>query len=118
MKAVMEAEAKLGHTVKDVSAEKCGWDVWSVTRDHVDRFIEVKGRIHSAETVTVTTNEVLMGLNKGDRFILAVVLVDGDAVDGPHYIRSPFTAEPDVGAASVNYTLKDLKARARPPHLA
>ncbi len=118
MKAVMEAEAKLGHAVKDVSAEKCGWDVWSVTQEKVDRFIEVKGRIHSAETVTVTTNEVLMGLNKGDRFILAVVLVDGDAVDGPHYIRSPFTKEPDAGAASVNYTLKDLKARAKPPHLA
>jgi hypothetical protein len=73
----------------------------------------VKGRIASADTVTVTTNEVLMGLNKGDRFILAVVLVNGDVVDGPHYIRSPFTTEPDVGAASVNYTLKSLKARAR-----
>ena len=118
MKAVMEAEAKLGHTVMDVSAEKCGWDVWSVNQEKVDRFIEVKGRVHSAETVTVTTNEVLMGLNKGDRFILAVVLVDGDTVDGPHYIRSPFTKEPDAGAASVNYTLKDLKARAKPPHLA
>jgi superfamily II DNA or RNA helicase len=118
MKAVMEAEAKLGNTVKDVSAEKCGWDVWSVTPENVDRFIEVKGRIASADTVTVTTNEVLMGLNKGDRFILAVVLVNGDVVDGPHYIRSPFTTEPDVGAASVNYTLKSLKARAKPPHLA
>jgi superfamily II DNA or RNA helicase len=116
MKAVMEAEAKLGHTVKDVSAEKCGWDVWAVTPQNVDRFIEVKGRYAIADTITVTTNEVLMGMNKGERFILAMVLVDGGTVDGPYYIRSPFTKEPDVGAASVNYTLKDLKARAKPPH--
>lgn len=118
MKAVMDAEAKLGHTVKDVSAEKCGWDVWSVTPAGVDRFIEVKGRFHDADTLTVTTNEVLMGMNKGDRFLLAVVLVNGDAVDGPHYIRTPFAKEPDVGAASVNYTVKELKGRAKPAHLA
>jgi hypothetical protein len=118
MKAVMDAERALGHTVKDVSAEKCGWDVWSVTPDGKDRFIEVKGRVHDAETITVTTNEVLMGMNKGERFFLAFVLVDGDRVDGPHYIRSPFTKEPDAGAASVNYELKKLRASAKPPHLA
>ncbi len=118
MKAVMEAEAKLGHTVKDVSAEKCGWDVWAVTKAGVDRFIEVKGRRHDAETLTVTTNEVLMGMNKGDRFFLAMVLVNGVVVDGPHYIRSPFAKEPDVGAASVNYTLKELRGRAKPAHQA
>jgi superfamily II DNA or RNA helicase len=118
MKAVMDAERSLGNTVKDVSAEKCGWDVGSTTPDGHDRFIEVKGRRHDAETVTVTTNEILMGLNKGDRFILAVVLVNGAEVDGPHYIRSPFAKEPDVGAASVNYELKELKSRAKPPHKA
>ena len=76
----------------------------------------MKGRYAIADTITVTTNEVLMGMNKGERFILAMVLVDGGTVDGPYYIRSPFTKEPDVGAASVNYTLKDLKARAKTPH--
>jgi len=118
MKAVMDAEAALGHTVKDVSAQKCGWDVHAITKAGVDRFIEVKGRRHDAETITVTTNEVLEGMNKGDRFILAMVLVNGSVVDGPHYIRSPFAKEPDVGAASVNYELKKLRALARPPHLA
>ena len=118
MKAVMDAEAKLGHKVKDVSAEKCGWDVWAVTPNGVDRFIEVKGRRHDAETITVTTNEVLMGMNKADRFFLAMVLVNGAVIDGPHYIRSPFAKEPDVGAASVNYTLHELKVRAKPPHQA
>jgi SNF2 family DNA or RNA helicase len=116
MKVVIEAEKALGHTVKDVSAEKCGWDVWAVTPAGEDRFIEVKGRRHDAETITVTTNEVLMGMNKGERFFLAMVLVNGDQVDGPHYIRSPFTSEPDVGAASVNYVIKELRERAKPAH--
>ncbi|MDP3151461.1 MAG: helicase-related protein [Archangium sp.] len=118
MRAVIAAEEKLGHKVKDVSAEKCGWDIWSVTADGKDRFIEVKGRRHDAETITVTTNEVLMGMNKGDRFFLAMVLVNGPVVDGPHYVRSPFTKEPDAGAASVNYTITELKSRAKPAHLA
>ncbi len=113
MKAVMDAEVALGHTVKDVSAEKCGWDVHAVTADGEDRFIEVKGRVHDAETITVTTNEVLMGMNKGDRFFLAFVLVNGGTTDGPHYIRAPFSKEPDVGAASVNYELKKLRAVAK-----
>ena len=116
MKAVMDAERALGHTVKDVSAENVGWDVTAITQAGVDRFIEVKGRIHSADAVTVTTNEVLMGLNKGDRFILAVVLVDGERVLGPHYIRSPFTSEPDPGATSVSYHLGKLLSRAKKPH--
>jgi hypothetical protein len=47
-----------------------------------------------------------------------MVLVNGDVIDGPHYIRTPFAKEPDAGAASVNYTLKDLKTRAKAPHLA
>lgn len=33
-------------------------------------------------------------------------------------VRAPFTREPDVGAASVDYTIKELLARAEPPHLA
>ncbi len=114
MNAVMDAEKALGHIVKDVSAEKCGWDVWATTPTGEDRFIEVKGRRHDAETVTVTANEVFMGMNKGDRFFLAMVLVNGDEVDGPHYIRSPFTAEPDVGAVSVNYMITELRKRAKP----
>jgi len=115
MKAVMDAETKLGHSVKDVSAENCGWDVGAASPAGEDRFIEVKGRRHDAETITVTTNEILMGLNKGERFILAVVLIDGDKIDGPHYIRSPFVKEPDAGAASVNYKLNELRARSKSP---
>ena len=46
------------------------------------RFLEVKGRVAGAKTVTVTKNEILTALNKPDDFILAIVEVDGAAL-GP-----------------------------------
>jgi hypothetical protein len=120
MDAVMMAEKNLGHQVFDVSAEKCGWDV--TARPPMvdcklldDRHIEVKGRTKGATTITVSRNEILYGLNQADKFLLALVLVDEEGqVDGPHYIRKPFSQEPDFGVASSNYELKDLLARAVP----
>jgi len=64
--------------------------------------------------VTVTKNEILTALNKPDDFILAVVLVDGDAAT-PRYVRCPFQREPDFGVTSVNYALEDLLARSGGP---
>jgi len=118
MNAVIEAETKLSHTPRDVSADKCGWDITSITPMGVTRHIEVKGRHAEADTVTVTANEVLEALNQGEKFILALVRVDGDQVDGPHYIRAPFSKELEASVVSVNYAIKDLLARAKPPHLA
>jgi superfamily II DNA or RNA helicase len=118
MKAVLEAEEKLGNRVKDVSKEKCGWDVTSTTPKGLSRHIEVKGRHVEAETVTVTANEVLESLNQGDKFILAIVRVDGGTVVGPHYIRMPFIKELEGSVVSVNYSLKDLLGRAKAPELA
>jgi len=120
MKAVMDAERGLGHTVKDVSAEKCGWDVTArppMVEDRLpdDRHIEVKGRAKGQTTITVSRNEVLYGLNQAEKFILAVVIVDGDGVEGPFYIRNPFKHEPDFGVASINYDLDDLLSKAVSP---
>ena len=81
------------------------------------RFIEVKGRRSDADTVTVTKNEILYSLNKPDDFILALVLFGSGDDDTPRvrYVRRPFQREPDFGAASVNYALKDLLASAEDP---
>ena len=121
MQAVMDAERALGHEVIDVSAEKCGWDVTALppVKDGKlpdARHIEVKGRAKGSSTVTVTRNEVLYGLNQSDKFILAVVFVDGDATEGPHYIRCPFSQEPDWAVTSVNLDLNALLAKAQSPH--
>lgn len=134
MAAVMSAEHTLGFVPRDVSADKCGYDIESrVPADGRLRFLEVKGRIQGATSVTVTKNEILTALNKPEAFILALVEVpptefaEGDAfytgiadergsyVTGAgcvvRYVRQPFTREPDFGATSVNYDWDALWAR-------
>jgi superfamily II DNA or RNA helicase len=115
MKAVMEAEKALGFEPSDVSDEKRGYDIESAIPNtgHL-RFIEVKGRVTGATTVTVTKNEILTALNKPDQFILALVEVDGDR-STPRYVRGAFQREPDFGATSVNYELSKLLALATEP---
>lgn len=120
MRAVMEAERALGHDVIDVSAQKCGWDVTSQPKPvdgrlTTSRHIEVKGRAKGQSTITVTRNEILYGLNQADKFILAIVLVDGDRHEGPFYVRQPFTQEPDWAETSKNLDLGQLLAKAVEP---
>jgi hypothetical protein len=117
MQTVMEAERALGHTVIDVSAEKCGWDITSLPPAQDGklppaRHIEVKGRAKGQTTITVTRNEILYGLNQADKFILAIVFVDGNTPEGPYYVRQPFTQEPDWAVTSINLDLGALLARA------
>ena len=119
MQAVMDAERALGHQVSDVSAQKCGWDVTSqpalvngVLPEA--RHIEVKGRARGQSTITITRNEILYGLNQANKFILAIVLVDGNGHEGPFYVRQPFTQEPDWAVTSINLDLSELLARAQP----
>ncbi|MEJ5209324.1 helicase-related protein [Denitratimonas sp. CY0512] len=118
MAAVIAHEEALGHAVKDVSAEKCGWDITAqppATAGALPepRHIEVKGRARGADVITVTRNEICTALNQGEKFWLAIVLIDGDHIDGPHYIPQPFTQEPEPGATSVNFQLAHLLAQAR-----
>lgn len=121
MQAVMQAEQSFGHTVTDVGAQKCGWDVTSrppVNADgsiKPDRHIEVKGRAKGQTTITVSRNEIIYGLNQADKFILAIVIVDENDHEGPFYIRNPFSVEPDFGVASINYDLNELLSKAVTP---
>ena len=118
MDAVAAAERALGHEPKDVSADKCGWDITSRPPPldgqlADDRLIEVKGRAKGATTITVTRNEILCALNKAEQFLLAIVLVGEDGgVEGPHYIQRPFKDEPGWAVASVNFDLGELLSRA------
>jgi len=115
MDTIIEIERKLGYEPRDVSGEKCGYDVESkIAEKGCLRFIEVKGRIAGAKTVTVTKNEILTALNKPHDFILAIVEVDGDTPI-PRYVRLPFKREPDFGVTSVNYDLNELLAKAEEP---
>ncbi|MFN7913697.1 MAG: DUF3883 domain-containing protein [Vicinamibacterales bacterium] len=114
--AVMEVERALGFEPTDRETEKLGYDVESrVPGTGKLRFIEVKGRVSGASTITVTKNEILYSLNKPDDFILAIVeFLDGEQLR-VRYLRRPFQKEPDFGASSVNYDLAELISRAEEP---
>ncbi len=114
--AVMEVERRLGYEPVDREFERLGYDIES--RDPQTgrlRFIEVKGRITGAETVTVTKNEILYSLNKPDDFILALVEFLEDGSHRVRYVRRPFRREPDFGVTSVNYDFSELLARSEEP---
>jgi superfamily II DNA or RNA helicase len=113
---VMEVERRLGYEPVDREMDRIGYDIESRDpRTGRLRFIEVKGRVAGAATVTVTKNEILTSLNTPDDYILAIVeLLDGDQ-HRVHYLRRPFRREPDFGVASVNYDLAELLARAEAP---
>lgn len=113
---VMEIERGLGFEPTDREFEKLGYDIESrVTGTGKLRFIEVKGRDSGAATITVTRNEILYSLNKPEDFILAIVEFHGADAHRVHYLRQPFTREPDFGVTSVNYDFAELLDRAGEP---
>jgi hypothetical protein len=113
---VMAIEKELGFEPTDREIDKLGYDIESkIPGTGKLRFIEVKGRIQGAATITVTKNEILYSLNKPEDFILAIVeFMPGDS-HRVHYVRQPFQREPDFGVTSVNYDFSDLLQRANPP---
>jgi hypothetical protein len=113
---IMDIERSLGFDPADREFERLGYDIESrVPGTGKLRFIEVKGRISGARTITVTRNEILYSLNKPDDFILAIVEFIGDGLHRAHYLRHPFQREPDFGVTSVNYDFSELLARGEPP---
>ena len=113
---IMETERSLGFDPTDREFEKLGYDIESRVPDTGRlRFIEVKGRVSGASTVTVTRNEILYSLNKPEDFILAIVEFLDDGGHRVHYVREPFRREPDFGVTSVNYDFAELLARGEAP---
>ncbi|MCC7134738.1 MAG: DUF3883 domain-containing protein [Gemmatimonadales bacterium] len=114
--AVMAQELALGFEPVDRELDKLGYDIESRDpRSGTLRFLEVKGRVTGAATVTVTKNEILYSLNKPDQFILAIVEFLSESAQRVHYVRKPFRREPDFDAASVNYDMSRLLELAQEP---
>ena len=116
MEAVTKAEVQLGRLVKDVSKDNKGWDIESMSKVGDGellpcRYIEVKGRAKGADEVTVTKNEVDQALNLGEKFLLAIVFVDGDKASTPLYVKNPFMNPLDDGVTSVNFKIANLLNR-------
>lgn len=114
---VMAIERELGFDPTDREFEKLGYDIESrIPGTGKLRFLEVKGRISGADTITVTKNEILYSLNKPEDFILAIVEFMADDSHRVHYIRQPFQREPDFGVTSVNYDFRNLVSRSAKPY--
>lgn len=113
---VMEIERSLGFEPTDREFDKLGYDIESRVPDSGElRFIEVKGRVSGASTITVTKNEIIYSFNNPDKFILAIVEFIDEQTHKTHYLRKPFRKEPDFGVTSVNYNFNDLIMRAGKP---
>ena len=117
MDAVMAAETELGNRPTDISAQKVGYDIASYDpKTELSRFIEVKGRIDTGDTVMVTRQEVITSLHEPDKFILAIVQVENGFAHKPRYIRGPLdTREPPFGQNAIQFTIKSLLERAEEP---
>ena len=106
---VIERETRLGNVAIDREFERVGYDIESrVPETGTLRFIEVKGRIAGATTITVTKNEILYSLNNPENYILAIIEFYDDGTYKQTYLKRPFNSEPDFSADSVNYNVKEL----------
>ena len=113
MQAVRVRQESQGYHVIDVSGDNCGWDLTSIQTDESgrivdERHIEVKGTAKGQTTITVSKNEILYGLNQGDVFLLAIVIVNGEGYEGPYYVQHPFSQEPDWAEVSKNLDIAAL----------
>jgi superfamily II DNA or RNA helicase len=118
MDAVMAAERALGFEPRDVSRDKCGYDIESrdpTTNSHL-RFVEVKGLGSGNNRVSITRNELLRARNSGEWHRLALVQVTADTANSPVYISGHDLGE--VGFAEIGRMLRlpELLAVAREPH--
>lgn len=113
---IMDIERGLGFEPVDREFDKLGYDIESrVPGTGKLRFLEVKGRVAGADTITVTKNEILYSLNKPEDFILAIVQFMPDGTHSVHYCREPFRREPDFKVTSVNYNFAELLADSEEP---
>ena len=113
----MATERKLGNTPEDVSAQKIGYDIASYDPNTKGlRFIEVKGRVGGADTVMITRQEIITSLHEPEKFILAVVEVNGGSAAAPRYVRGALDErEPRFDQDAVQFNLKRLLERAEVP---
>jgi hypothetical protein len=117
MNAVFEAEKAMGRMPKDVSAQRgIGYDIESLDGQGDLYFIEVKGRIDGADSVTLTINEVNTGRNSPHRFRLALVTVTGDQAAAPVYVSGVDWGVPGFGDTQITKNLQQLLAAGRAPH--
>ena len=109
MQAVMSSERALGREPRDVSSQTgLGYDIESRSPEGRLLFIEVKGRVDGADSVTLTRNEILCAKNAADKFLLAVVVVEGEVAKAPVYVKGFDFGDPGFAQTSATYDIASL----------
>ena len=117
MNAGFEAEKAMGRMPRDVSAVRGeGYDIESMDANGDLFFIEVKGRVAGADSVTLTINEVNSGRNVPYQFRLALVTVTGDQAAAPVYVSGIDWGSPGFCDTQITKNLQQLLAVGRAPH--
>ena len=117
MQSVMNAERELGRIPKDVSEKKgIGYDIESKDINGNLFFIEVKGRIDGASSITLTYNERHCAKNCPDQFRLAVSIIKNGVATKPKYISNVNWGTPGFASESENYNLSKILVEGRSPH--
>lgn len=124
--AVLDVEEQRGWSAVDMNSihrNHPGYDVRSTRPGRPGepgetKFIEVKGRIEGAPTVTVSRNEILTSLNEPEGYILALVEVSPNGTDTVRYLERPFVDKSEhllFDVTSVNFDWSALWTRDRSP---
>ena len=113
MKAVINAEKELGRTPKDVTSIKgIGYDIESIDKEGNLFFIEVKGRIEGADSITLTYNERQCAKNTPKNFRLAISIISDGLASKPKYISNVDWGTPGFASESENYNLNKILKKA------
>jgi hypothetical protein len=117
MKAVEEAERKLGRIPRDVSTERgLGYDIESKDPESGSLcFIEVKGKWEGKDDLTLTKNEIFCSRNEPEKFRLALVVIGEDGPRAPRYLKGYPFGEPDFAETTRTYSLRRLLDMAGEP---
>jgi hypothetical protein len=117
MRAVEEAEVRLGRVPRDVSDERgIGYDIESKEpKTGSLYFIEVKGKWEGKDDLTLTKNEILCSRNEPEKFRLAIVVVGEDGARAPRYLKGYDFGEAVFAQTATTFSLRKLLQAAGEP---
>jgi len=117
IQAVMTAERTLGRFPQEMPHHNEGYDIEVSDPNQPGQlcFIEVKGKTIGKPTLTISASQIRCCCNMRDQWILAIVLVDGDRIIGPKYLRAPFDQAPSFAEIGRNFNVNTLLAQAEDP---
>ena len=117
MQAVISIEKSIGRMPTDVSKQRgIGYDIESKDpKTGSLYFIEVKGRWHTKDEVTLTKNEILCSRNEPEKFRLALVTIDETGPKILKYVKGFSFGEPDFAETTRTFNLSKLLELAGDP---